>query len=166
MTFNEKLVTLRKDSGMSQDALAEKLGVSRQAVSKWELGTAMPETKNIVQLAEIFGVTTDYMLGYTSVQYPDIKQKLKNNKEKIIFITYISVTVAFLFCCMKSVVHLAREITLTVRPLACLSVKEWKEIAWSLGLDNLQYAVLFFVMAVILYITKILIKKFDKEAKE
>lgn len=166
MTFGEKLQTLRKNSGMSQDALAEKLGVSRQAISKWELGTAMPETKNIVQLAEIFDVTIDYLLGHTSVQYPDIKQKLKNNKGKIIFTAYIAVTVVFLFCCMKSVIHLAREIVLTLMPLAYVSVAEWKEIAWSLGLDNLQYAVLFFVLAVILYVTKILIRKFDEEAQK
>ena len=166
MNFNEKLITLRKSAGISQDTLAQQLGVSRQAVSKWELGTAMPETKNIIQLAEIFDVTTDYMLGYTSVQYPDIKQKLKNNKEKIIFITYIVVTVAFLFCCMKSVVHLAREIVLTLMPLAYITVEEWKEKAWSLGLDNLQYAVLFFVLAVILYIAKMLIRKSDKEVQK
>ncbi|MBQ5326900.1 MAG: helix-turn-helix transcriptional regulator [Oscillospiraceae bacterium] len=165
MNFNEKLLTLRKNAGMSQDALAEKLGVTRQAVSKWEQGTAMPETKSIVQIAQVFSVTTDYLLGYTAVQYPDIKQKMKNNKEKITFAGYIIVTMAFLFCCMKTVVHLAREITLTVRPLAYISVEEWKEIAWSLGLDNLQYSVLFAVVAVILYIVKMLIRKSNKGTK-
>ena len=82
MNFNEKLLTLRKNAGMSQDALAEKLGVTRQAVSKWEQGTAMPETKSIVQIAQVFSVTTDYLLGYTAVQYPDIKQKMKITKRK------------------------------------------------------------------------------------
>ena len=166
MTFNQKITDLRKAAGISQDTLARQLGVSRQAISKWELGTAMPETKNIVQLAEIFDVTTDYLLGYTSVQYPDIKQKMIVNKEKIIFIIYISVTIAFLFCCMKTAVHLAREITWTVRPLAYISVDEWKEIAWSLGMDNLQYAVLFSISALILYVTRILIRKFDKGEKK
>lgn len=165
MSFNEKLLTLRKNAGMSQDALAEKLGVTRQAVSKWELGTAMPETKSIVQIAQVFSVTTDYLLGYTSVQYPDIKQKMKSNKEKITFAGYVLVTMTFLFCCMKATVHLAREIVLTVRPLAYISVEEWKEIAWSLGLDNLQYSVLFAVVAVILYIVKTLIRKSDKGTK-
>ena len=47
---------------MSQDALAEKLGVSRQAVSRWERDETMPETDKVIALAELFGVTTDYLL--------------------------------------------------------------------------------------------------------
>lgn len=62
MTFGEKLQTLRQRSGMSQDALAEKLNVSRQAVSRWERDETMPETDKVVALADLFGVTTDYLL--------------------------------------------------------------------------------------------------------
>ena len=62
MTFGEKLQKLRQKTGMSQDALADKLGVSRQAVSRWERDETMPETDKVVQIAEIFGVTTDYLL--------------------------------------------------------------------------------------------------------
>ena len=159
MNFNEKLVTLRKNAGMSQDALAMQLGISRQAVSKWELGTAMPETENIIRLAQIFDVSTDYLLGYLAVQYPDVKGQVKIHKEKIILAMYISVTASFLFCCMKSVVHLAREIIWTVRPLEYITLEEWKKIAWGLGLDNLHYAILFSVLAVVLYILKVIIRK-------
>ena len=67
MNFNEKLLTLRKNAGMSQETLAQRLGVTRQAISKWELGTAMPETKSIVQIAQVFSVTTDYLLGHTVI---------------------------------------------------------------------------------------------------
>lgn len=62
MTFGEKLQTLRKRQGISQDALAEQLDVSRQAVSKWERDEAVPETDKIIRLAQLFGVTTDYLL--------------------------------------------------------------------------------------------------------
>lgn len=62
MTFNEKLLSLRRKSGFSQEELAEKLGVSRQAVSRWEMGETMPDAQNILMLSDIFGVSTDYLL--------------------------------------------------------------------------------------------------------
>ena len=62
MTFGEKLQGLRQRAGMSQDALAEKLDVSRQAVSRWERDETMPETEKVIALANLFGVTTDYLL--------------------------------------------------------------------------------------------------------
>lgn len=62
MTFGEKLQRLRQGAGMSQDALAEQVGVSRQAVSRWERGETMPETDKVVMLAALFGVATDDLL--------------------------------------------------------------------------------------------------------
>ena len=62
MTLGEKIQELRRRSSMSQDSLAEKLDVSRQAVSKWERDEAVPETDKIVRLAQVFGVSTDYLL--------------------------------------------------------------------------------------------------------
>lgn len=62
MTFGEKLQELRRRAGMSQDALAEKLEVSRQAVSKWERDETMPETEKVVRIAQLFGVSLDYLL--------------------------------------------------------------------------------------------------------
>ena len=62
MTFGERLQALRQRAGMSQDALAERLGVSRQAVSRWERDETMPETDKVIALADLFGVTTDYLL--------------------------------------------------------------------------------------------------------
>lgn len=62
MTFGEKLQKLRQKAGMSQDALAERLDVSRQAVSRWERDETMPETDKVVALADLFAVTTDYLL--------------------------------------------------------------------------------------------------------
>lgn len=62
MKFNEKLTILRKKSGLSQEGLADKLGVSRQAISRWELGATMPDAANLLQLSNLFGVSVDYLL--------------------------------------------------------------------------------------------------------
>lgn len=68
MKLSEKILTLRKRNGMSQEDLAEKLNVSRQAVSRWEVGSAQPDASNVLQLSRLFGVTADYLLndGYES----------------------------------------------------------------------------------------------------
>ena len=62
MTLGEKLQMLRSHAGMSQEELAERLNVSRQAISKWELNKTVPEVKYIVSISGIFGVTTDCLL--------------------------------------------------------------------------------------------------------
>lgn len=62
MTLSDKILKLRKQQGLSQEALAEKLNVSRQAVSRWEIGSAQPDASNLLQLSKLFGVTADYLL--------------------------------------------------------------------------------------------------------
>lgn len=74
MKLSDKLVGLRKSAGMSQEELAEKLNVSRQAVSRWEMGTAMPDAVNILQLSKLFHVTTDYLLNEEYESDADLPQ--------------------------------------------------------------------------------------------
>lgn len=62
MTLGEKLQNLRTDAGMSQEDLADRLGVSRQAISKWELGKTVPDVKYIVELSNLYRISTDYLL--------------------------------------------------------------------------------------------------------
>ena len=62
MNFSEKLRLLRKSKGLSQEQLAEKILVSRQAVAKWELGQAFPDISNLIQLSNLFHVTVDYLV--------------------------------------------------------------------------------------------------------
>lgn len=62
MDFSEKLQLLRKKNGCSQEFLAEQCGVSRQAVSKWEMGSAYPSVDNILYLSELFKVSIDYLM--------------------------------------------------------------------------------------------------------
>ena len=60
--LSEKLFKLRKNSGLSQEQLAEQLHVSRQAISKWESGTAVPESEKLITISNYFGVSLDYLL--------------------------------------------------------------------------------------------------------
>ncbi|MGN1195216.1 MAG: helix-turn-helix domain-containing protein [Acutalibacteraceae bacterium] len=69
MKINEKIYTLRKKLGWSQDELADKLSVSRQSVSKWETGDSVPEPAKLLSLAKIFSVTTDYLLDDSQSEY-------------------------------------------------------------------------------------------------
>lgn len=62
MTFDNKLKKLRKENGLSQEDLANQLGVSRQSVSKWENGQGFPETDKIIMMSSLFGVSIDYLL--------------------------------------------------------------------------------------------------------
>ena len=62
MTIGQKLIHLRSVADMSQEQLSEELGVSRQSISKWEMDQALPQIDKVIQLAEIFGVTTDELL--------------------------------------------------------------------------------------------------------
>ena len=62
MILADKIIDLRKKNGWSQEELAEQLGVSRQAVSKWEGAQSVPDMGRIVQMSELFGVSTDYLL--------------------------------------------------------------------------------------------------------
>ena len=62
MTLADKIITLRKKNGWSQEELAERVNVSRQSVSKWESGQSLPDIERLLILSEIFGVTTDYLL--------------------------------------------------------------------------------------------------------
>lgn len=62
MIFSEKLAILRKNKGITQEALAEKLNVSRQAVAKWESGQAYPDISNLIQISNLMNVTVDYLV--------------------------------------------------------------------------------------------------------
>lgn len=75
MKLEENLVRLRKEHGLSQNDLAEKLNVSRQAVSRWEQGAAMPSTDNLIYLSKLYGITLDALI------YGEEKTELELNQE-------------------------------------------------------------------------------------
>ncbi len=67
-TLANKLYELRKTAGFSQEELAEKLQVSRQAISKWERGEALPDTDNLISIAKLYGVSLDELIGNDTVK--------------------------------------------------------------------------------------------------
>ncbi len=75
MTMGERILKLRKAHGWSQEELADRIGVSRQAISRWELDSAKPDADNIIMLCELFGVSADYLLrDQCCVETEDSKQ--------------------------------------------------------------------------------------------
>lgn len=101
MTIADKISRLRKEKGLSQEAFAEALGVSRQSVSKWESGSALPDTDKIIAMSELFGVSTDFILKEDSfVSEPEenpeppaaqteVKMKKEKNKKPVKIIALI-----------------------------------------------------------------------------
>lgn len=80
MMFSEKLPELRRAGGMSQEELASKIGVSRQAVSKWETGEAMPDLNKLLALSDALGVSLDQLCGREGIgsnERPTASQKKK-----------------------------------------------------------------------------------------
>ncbi len=71
MAISDKILNLRKERGLSQEAFAEMLGVSRQSVSRWESGAVVPDIDKIILLSELFGVSTDYLLKPDPISTPE-----------------------------------------------------------------------------------------------
>lgn len=97
MTFGEKLQKLRKSNNFSQEQLAEKLGVSRQAISKWEMGT-LPDIENIVRISQYFDCSLDYLLNNENDetmidelpdQKPQASDEVRKNDGKIYISSFV-----------------------------------------------------------------------------
>ena len=93
MKLNEKIIICRKQKGYSQEELANVLGVSRQSVSKWETGESLPDIHKLMSIAQVFGVSTDWLLmeddievkeEKTSRNYPAWLDKLPSNMLKMV----------------------------------------------------------------------------------
>ena len=81
MILADKIIDLRKKNGWSQEELGEQLGVSRQAVSKWESMQTVPDINKIIAMAEVFGVSTDYLLK-DEMEEPEKKETKEKPIEK------------------------------------------------------------------------------------
>ena len=81
MTLQEQIIKLRKKNGWSQEELADKLYVTRQAVSKWESGNSLPDVEKIVHMSKLFGVTTDYLLGQSEEKQPAQMPRVISDEE-------------------------------------------------------------------------------------
>lgn len=115
MIFADKLIQLRKKSGWSQEELAEQMEVTRQSVSKWESAVSVPDLEKIVRLANLFGVSIDYLLKddmeeteYTGVEETDVKVRKVSLEEAAEFLkikaeTTKSVAVATFLCILSPI---------------------------------------------------------------
>lgn len=106
MELSKKLATLRKSKGLSQLELAEEINVSRQAISRWEVGSAIPSTNNLKSLSDIYSVPMEYFLaenaelGLESNEVEDISKEnltedkvTKKNHKKITVWPFILVAI-------------------------------------------------------------------------
>ncbi len=89
MTIGEKIYTLRTKTGMTQEQLAEKMGVSRQAISKWESDVSVPELNKLKSLANLFQVTLDELMGQETKE--ENVEKVDKSKESVKVLTFAQI---------------------------------------------------------------------------
>lgn len=82
MSFRGKLIEQRKKYGLSQEQLAEKMGVSRQAVSRWETENTLPDAYNLKKISELFHVSIDYLLAEDNCPQEE-KSSIENEKDTL-----------------------------------------------------------------------------------
>ena len=105
MKFNEKLIELRKKEGLSQEELGYKLNVTRQTVSKWELGQTTPEMDKLVEMGKIFNITVDELINESEIKseqnpeiedQPIIEEGTKKNKVLIVIVIAFIVVIVLI----------------------------------------------------------------------
>ncbi len=102
MNLGEKIRTLRKMAGMTQEMLAEKLNVTRQVLSKWETGNSSPDIYMVKRLAEIFEITTDELLDMdvekdeedSALHFEDLVKLNESNRRKMVVYILSSILIA------------------------------------------------------------------------
>lgn len=82
--IGEQIRATREKNGLTQSALAKKLGISRSAVNAWELGVSVPSAQYLVELSRLFKVSTDYLLGLTNREMVDISG-LADEEKKMVY---------------------------------------------------------------------------------
>lgn len=121
MNMSNRIQNLRKSKGISQEELAEKIGVSRQAVSKWESEQSMPDIEKIILLSEYFDVTTDYLLKGVEAKVENVSKK----KDALIFsivgsvINFVGIVVA-IFVWIEMQTSFAVALGLIIMAVGCM----------------------------------------------
>lgn len=135
MTIGKRISNCRKEKGLSQEDIAERVGVSRQAVSKWENDLTAPDTYNLIELSKIFGVSVEYLALGSSQEETNVSQmnncteQIKNettgkSKEKAF---YVSILGVFIFClglllAIGCCIFVVGQIQITIQSLALIIV--------------------------------------------
>ena len=129
--MQNNLIRLRKEAGLSQEELADKLAVSRQAVYKWERGEAIPDAFVLTQMAELFGVTVDYLLSSH-----DAWEKPKDEDEEELPSYSVDTIIAL---ALVSVMTVALTVFVT---LWIIGIVEWRIFLIGISVTLLTYMVL------------------------
>lgn len=89
MNFSDNLIKLRKGKSWSQEDLAEKLGISRQAVSKWEVGTSKPDIDNVIKISKLFEVSIDELVNNEIIKTEAISINVKRKSKKDVLLVWL-----------------------------------------------------------------------------
>ena len=120
MILADKIVNLRKKAGWSQEELAEKVGVSRQSISKWEGAQSVPDMNRILKLSEVFCVSTDYLLRDDIEELPcavnplEEAEPIEDGKGEALIKVSLETANAYLEYCKKSSVSIAAGVMLCI----------------------------------------------------
>ena len=120
MILADKIVNLRKRAGWSQEELAEKMGVSRQSISKWEGAQSVPDMNRILKLSEVFCVSTDYLLRDDMEELPCIvnpleeAELLEGSKGEALIKVSLETANEYLEHCKKSSISIAAGVMLCI----------------------------------------------------
>ena len=134
MKFSEKIITLRKKKGWSQEELAQKLGVTRQTVSKWELDQTVPDMNKLVEISKLFEVSVDELINNVGINNSEKKYKEssveKNNRNISLKIFFIGLIVAIILCVIGGIIQISSNKT---------NEKRYQE-AYNTSLENVEKA--------------------------
>lgn len=139
MSIGQRISKLRKDNGFSQEYVAEKLDVSRQAVSKWETDSSAPDTYNLIALAELFDVSVEYIaIGKQEDQQKIIPtEETKHNRistSKIVgFVLLGAGLIALIFGLLLSEILILLSVYLLIGGILCIAVRKklWFVSMWT-----------------------------------
>ena len=106
MNINEKIYSLRKEHNLSQEELANRLNVSRQTISKWELGESNPDSDKIVPLCEVFGISTEELLRDRKIEEngTEVEPKQEENKVDLVKAGLICLSIFLYFLAVAFIV--------------------------------------------------------------
>ena len=166
MTFGEKIQFLRKQNGMSQEQLASQLTVSRQAISKWELDSSVPDTDNVVQLSKLFKVSADYLLNddiECDTNHSATKIDTNGNKFgmqiKTAFILGIGIIAIGFIVCLVGLDHYQRELVIAIGfSIQIIGIIIFEVICKKSDMRRLFYCVSCWIISplIVLFLSKIL----------
>ena len=115
MSMGNRIAEQRKQKNFSQEYIAEKLGISRQAVSKWEKDLSKPDTSNLIKLAELFNVSVEYLTADKDVLEDNGKAKSEGHKKKpYLMLLVVSCAVIHFMCAIMGRVNVVAVITVPV----------------------------------------------------